>query len=232
MLARTSPRVASRFLRPNSPLAWTGGGTTTSGARREASVLVVSDPLAPDGSLPVATLSTVTAALQWINKVGDTDNQCILLTTGGQAPSVLPQGVTHAVHATADDENVTRLVEPTANTIQAAAADKAPDMIMGSATKWGSSVMPRAAALLQTSPLSDVVAIESKSEYGVIAVVDGRIQTCIHASMHNCMHNCIHCPAILTHPHLMFPHQTHLFAPCTPAMPWPRYKRPSKAPPS
>ena len=133
-----------------------GGGATTATTNRMASVLVVSDPLADDGSLPVATQSAVTAALQWLDATGDATKDCILLTAGGATPpTAVPQGVTQHVHATTES----KLVETAANAIQQAATDHSPNCIMGTATKWGSSVVPRAAALLQTSPLSDVVDI-------------------------------------------------------------------------
>ena len=135
--------------------------TTTTTTTRLASVLVVSDPLADDGSLPVATQSAVTAALQWLDKTGDATQDVILLTTGGSAaPTAVPTGVTQHVHATTDS----KVVETAANAIQQAAADCSPNCIMGTATKWGSSVVPRAAALLQTSPLSDVVDIVDKGK--------------------------------------------------------------------
>uniref|UniRef100_A0A7S3LCZ6 Electron transfer flavoprotein alpha/beta-subunit N-terminal domain-containing protein n=1 Tax=Amphora coffeiformis TaxID=265554 RepID=A0A7S3LCZ6_9STRA len=125
------------------------------GSARFASVLVVSDPLVEDGSLPVATQSAVTAALQWLKATGDTTNDCILLTTGPAGPTSSLEGVTQSVNATTDS----KVVETAANAIQQAAEKYSPDLIMGTATKWGSSVIPRAAAMLQKSPLSDVVEI-------------------------------------------------------------------------
>ena len=126
------------------------------GGHRQASVLVVSDPLGEDGSLPVATQSAVTAALKWLEAKGDATNDCILLTTGGSsAPTQVPQGVSQHLHATTASANL--VVETAASAIQQAAADTSPNCIMGTATKWGSSVVPRAAALLKTSPLSDVI---------------------------------------------------------------------------
>ena len=121
--------------------------------------MVISDPLSEDGSLPVATQSAVTAALKWINAKGDATNDCILLTTGGNPPAQVPTGVTKAVHATTSAGSNKLVVETAANAIQQAATEYAPDCIMGTATKWGSSVVPRAAAMLQTSPISDVVDI-------------------------------------------------------------------------
>ena len=76
---------------------------------------------------------------------------------------ILPQhGVSRVVHAT----TTSPVVETAANAIQQAADTYQPNVIMGTATKWGSSVVPRAAALLQVSPLSDVVDIVDTSKYG------------------------------------------------------------------
>lgn len=156
LLARSFHPVRAR-------LATTTTTTTSLGrhygatSKRLASVLVVSDPLSDDGTLPAATQSAVTAALKWLQVKGDDSTKdCILLTTGGDAaPPVVPSGVTQHVHAT----TTSKVVETAAAAIQQAAAEHKPNCIMGTATKWGSSVVPRAAALLQTSPLSDVIDI-------------------------------------------------------------------------
>ena len=131
------------------------------GSTRFASVLVVSDPVSEDGSLPVATQSAVTAAVQWLKAAGETTNDCILFTTGSISPTSSLEGVTRMVNAKTDS----KVVETTANAIQQAADKYSPDIIMGTATKWGSSVIPRAAALLQRSPVSDVVEIIDASKY-------------------------------------------------------------------
>ena len=152
-------RSFSRGFRAAAAAAATRPGTYY-GSARFASVLVVSDPLSEDGSLPVATQSAVTAAMKWLQVTGDATNDCILLTTGPAGPSSSLEGVTKAVNATTDS----KVVETAANAIQQAAEKYSPDVIMGTATKWGSSVIPRAAALLQKSPLSDVLEIIDASK--------------------------------------------------------------------
>ena len=152
LLARSFPRGLSSTLRHRTAVS----------SHRWASVLVVSDPLDASGTLPVAAQSAVTAALQWLAAKGDATSECVLLTTGGTTPpAAVPAGVTHTLHATTTQPLV---VETAAAAIQQAVADVSPDIIMGTATKWGSSVIPRAAALLTTSPLSDVTQIVDDSE--------------------------------------------------------------------
>lgn len=152
--------------------------TLSSMSPRWASVLVVSDPGSTTTTLPVATQSAVTAALQWLAAKGDAENKCILLTTGGSGEDAtttmaLPQGVTHHVHAQTTTTTASEMivVETAANAIQQAAVQYTPDCIMGTATKWGSSVIPRAAALLHDSPLADVVEIVDARKWVVTLCV-------------------------------------------------------------
>lgn len=144
--------------------------------------MVVSDPLSEDGSLPVATQSAVTAALRWLEAAGEaTTNECVLLTTGTAPPTTGVRGVTHAVHAMTES----KVVETAANAIQQAATKHSPDVIMGTATKWGSSLIPRAAALLHKSPLSDVLDIVDASKlvwFGLCTVIVRNV-TCAYSHM-------------------------------------------------
>jgi electron transfer flavoprotein alpha subunit len=136
---------------------------------RRASVLVVADPLSADGHLSVATQSAVTAATTWLDaRDDDAPHHCVLLTTGVTPPTsrALPAGVTAHTHAVTTTANF--VVETAAAAIvQAAtgASATSPDLVVGAATKWGSSVLPRAAALLQVSPVPDVVAILDARTY-------------------------------------------------------------------
>lgn len=147
-------------------LAQTAAKLTTASAstcsRRWASVLVVADPLGDGGALPVATQSAVTAAQQWLQATGDATNECVLLVTGPNPPTAVPSDVTSVYHA----QTSSKTVETAATAIQQA-ADKmgGANMVMGTSTKWGSSVIPRAAALLQTSPISDVIAVVDKQTF-------------------------------------------------------------------
>jgi electron transfer flavoprotein alpha subunit len=129
------------------------------GSRRAASVLVVSDPVDEDGTVPVSTQAVVTAALEWCAAKGDAENQCVLLCN--RAPTVLPEGVTHVVPTANDD----KVVETAATAVSLATQEHKPNIVMGSATKWGSSVIPRAAALLQVAPLADVISIVDSSKF-------------------------------------------------------------------
>lgn len=125
--------------------------------RRWASVLVVSD--SPTSTLLPGVQSAVTAAQQ-ISAGGD-NNEVVLLTVGNAGPPTqIPQGVKAVWHcstqAMALPESIALAIQhvvATGNIVQDCQAVVAP------ATKAGSSFIPRAAALLQVSPISDVLQI-------------------------------------------------------------------------
>ena len=119
-----------------------------------ASTLVISEPLNDDGSTPAGTQSTVTAATQ----LGDNDIH--LLVVGDSAPTKVPQGVSKVVHVPIGD----KLSETVASAVLEAASDDC-NLVVGTASKFGSTVVPRAAALLDVSPVTDILEIEDESEY-------------------------------------------------------------------
>jgi hypothetical protein len=114
-----------------------------------ASTLVLSDPLTADGAIPPATQSAVTAASQL---GGDSIE---LLVVGESAPSKIPAGVSKVYHATAAKP----VAETVASTLQAAASNNSYDYVMGTSSKFGATVVPRAAALLGASPITDIIEI-------------------------------------------------------------------------
>ena len=149
MLSRTASLLAhSRRL--------TNSSTPFSSSVRLASTLVVSEPLDESGMPSGQTRSTVTAATQLGQSVD-------LLVVGPTPPSQIPVGVTNVYHVPFDD----KLAESTANAIQHVAETKDCNIVLGTSTKFGSTVIPRAAALLDVSPITDILEIhdESKCNY-------------------------------------------------------------------
>lgn len=123
---------------------------------RMASTLVISEPLNADGSTPAGTQSTVTAATQ----LGD--NAIHLLVVGDSPPTKIPQGVSKVLHVPIGD----KLSETVANAvIEAASNDGDCNLVVGTASKFGSTVVPRAAALLDVSPVTDILEIEDEKTF-------------------------------------------------------------------
>ena len=128
--------------------------TTPSLSGRWASTLVVSEPLV-EGVTPPGTQATVTAAA----KLGQPVE---LLVVGADAPCRIPAGVSKVYHVAIAD----KLAESVANAIQAAVKTSGETtVVMGTSSKFGSTVIPRAAALLNVSPITDILEIQDESEY-------------------------------------------------------------------
>lgn len=145
MISRAANRAAAKTL-------WRA--SSRSSTNRMASTLVISEPLEEDGSTPAGTQSTVTAATQLNN-----GNDIHLLVVGGASPSKIPEGVSKVLHVPIDD----KLSETVANAVLEAADDDC-NVVLGTASKFGSTVVPRAAALLDVSPVTDILEIEDESE--------------------------------------------------------------------
>lgn len=110
--------------------------------RRWASTLVISDPL--NGSVtPPSTQSAVTAAKALGNDVE-------LLTN--TLPTEIPEGVSKVYYGSF----------PNVETMARAIESLKPDVVVGTSTKFGSTVIPYAAGLLDASPITDIIAIESE----------------------------------------------------------------------
>lgn len=143
---RASTRLCSRRVAAISSF-------TNNSNNRWASTLVLSEPLTADAWIPPSTQSAVQAALALAP-----DNDILLLVVGDVPPVKAPTGVTKIVHA------VTANSHATAETVAAAiqqAAKAADDLthVVGTSTKYGSTVIPRAAALLGSSPVTDIIEI-------------------------------------------------------------------------
>jgi electron transfer flavoprotein alpha subunit len=125
---------------------------TTNSSFRWASTLVISDPLNEAGETPPGTQSAVNAA-------GKFGQAVALLVVGASPPKKIPETVTIVYYVGVGD----KLSETVASSIQAVAISKDCNIIVGTASKSGSTVIPRAAALLESSPITDILEIQDAS---------------------------------------------------------------------
>jgi electron transfer flavoprotein alpha subunit len=123
--------------------------------RMSASTLVISEPLDAHGRTPAATQSTVTAATKLEN-----GNDIHLLVVGSTSPTKIPANVSKVYHVPIDD----KLSETVATAVVSVIDDDC-TVVMGTASKFGSTVIPRAAALLDVSPVTDILEIEDESTF-------------------------------------------------------------------
>ena len=129
--------------------------------RMMASTLVISEPLDVDGTTPAGTQSTVTAATKFSSSSGgDGDTTTInLLVVGSIVPTKIPMGISKVFHVPIDD----KLSETVANSIIEIIDDDY-NIVIGTASKFGSTVIPRTAALLDVSPITDILEIQDESK--------------------------------------------------------------------
>ncbi|GKY97056.1 hypothetical protein MPSEU_000664200 [Mayamaea pseudoterrestris] len=170
-------RISSR-----SRLAWAAARTAPAYnassmlhcQHRSMATLILADPLSANQIPSGATCSAVSAAQQF----KDPD---IYLLVVGEAPAQIPQGVTKMIHASSSSAH------PTAETIasttaQVAQSDSNVRRILGTSTKFGAAIVPRIAGLLESSPMTDVVAIESNGASFVRPMYAGNVLTRIKPS--------------------------------------------------
>lgn len=127
--------------------------TASRQASRFASTLILADPLTKDGATTPATAAVVAAAQQL---PGCTDID--VLTVSSVAPTSVPSNVSTTIHATTSGT-------PTSEVIAAALQEyvsKNSDVkyLLTASTKYGSAVVPRVAALLGVSPITDVLEVQ------------------------------------------------------------------------
>lgn len=120
-----------------------------------ASTLVISEPLDPDGVTSVATQSAVTAAAKLKN-----GNDIHLLVVGGASPTKVPLGISKVYHVPIDDKLSETVASAVAETV-----DNDCNVVVGASSKFGSTVVPRAAALLDVSPITDILEIEDEKTF-------------------------------------------------------------------
>jgi electron transfer flavoprotein alpha subunit len=125
-----------------------------------ASTLVLAEPTVSKGTtIAPSTCSAVTAAKQL-----SSSNDIVLVVVGGTVPPTkVPEGITKMVY-------VPTSVPPTSETIASAVFQATTilddvDCIVGTSTKYGGSVIPRIAALLQTAAVNDIIQIIDPQTY-------------------------------------------------------------------
>uniref|UniRef100_A0A7S3V5K4 Electron transfer flavoprotein subunit alpha n=1 Tax=Chaetoceros debilis TaxID=122233 RepID=A0A7S3V5K4_9STRA len=126
--------------------------------KRLASTLVIAEPF-DDGSLAPATLSTITAA-QKLH-----DGPITILSTNPSPPdaSSLPSSVKVILQPKCASSEL--LAETISNAIKKAQELNSYSHIVAPATKFGSNVLPRAAAVLDVSPITDIIDVLSTDTF-------------------------------------------------------------------
>ena len=151
MLSRISASTTSTLLLRRTVAK---AAATSQGSRCWASTLVVSEPLTESGATPPQTQCSVTAATQLGQDID-------LLVVSDTPPTQVPAGVSKVYHVPIGDQ----LAESVASAIQSVATSKDCNIVVGTSSKFGSTVIPRAAALLDVSPITDCIEIEDPSKY-------------------------------------------------------------------
>jgi len=123
-------------------------------SQRWASTLVLSEPLEEGGVTPGQTQSIITAAQSFGQPVE-------LLVVGADPPTQIPNGVSKVHHVPLKD----RLAESVALAVEQVASESDASVILGASTKFGSTVIPRAAALLDVSPITDILEIQDENTF-------------------------------------------------------------------
>jgi len=153
MMSRAASGAAARTLWKKKLAS-----ANTLATHRAASTLVISEPLDADGSTPAGTQSTVTAATKLNN-----GNDIHLLVVGGTSPSKVPDGVSKVFYVPIDDKLSETVANAVLETVTAVNDDC--NFVVGTASKFGSTVVPRAAALLDVSPITDILEIQDDKTF-------------------------------------------------------------------
>jgi len=137
-----------------------------------ASTLVISEPLDIDGITPAGTQSTVTAAIKLNSSgsSGSSGNDTInLLVVGSIVPTKIPMGISKVFHVPIDDKLSETVAKSVIEIIDGGGDDDNNDctVVIGTASKFGSTVIPRTAALLDVSPITDILEIQDESKSSI-----------------------------------------------------------------
>lgn len=137
-------------------------GPATRRSARCASTLVIAEP-SDDGSVAAATLSTLAAAQKL-------HSGPITLLSTSPTPvdaAAVPSCVSSILETHQTDSLAETVSLSVLRATQAASADPASAFthILAPATKFGSNVLPRAAAVLDVSPVTDVIEILSEDTF-------------------------------------------------------------------
>ena len=136
--------------------------TTTTASARLASTLVVAEP-STSGEITPGTLSAITAA----EKLHDGPITLLSfdLSSSDLDTSALPSSVKCVLQAKGGGDSL-RLAETVSDTIVKAVKEEG-DLthIVGPASKFGSNVIPRVAAMLDVSPITDIIEVLSEDTF-------------------------------------------------------------------
>ena len=134
-IARHTSRVMAGLQAQNKHICW-------------ASTLIVADP---GHSAPACAAFTAAKQL-------NAEDTIDLVFVGTQAPQEIPTGVNSVFFYKSAET-------PTAETVAACVADAANgyDRIVGTSTKFGATVLPRLAALVNASPVTDITSVIDSS---------------------------------------------------------------------
>jgi len=107
---------------------------------------------------------------------------------GASPPKSVPEGVSKVLHVPIDD----KLSETVASAVKAVVEGDNDDddecvLVVGTQSKFGSTVVPRAAALLDVSPVTDVLEIEDEREFVHCTALHCNA---LHWIALNCIHGC------------------------------------------
>lgn len=128
----------------------------TSTASRSASTLIIAEPTNNDSTeLAPSTLSTISAAQKLHS------GPITLLTNKPIDSSALPSSVTSVINTNQSDS----LAETISACVKKAQEMNQYSHILAPATKFGSNVLPRAAAVLDASPITDIVEVLSDDTF-------------------------------------------------------------------
>eukprot|EP00592_Proboscia_alata_P007383 CAMPEP_0194357114 /NCGR_PEP_ID=MMETSP0174-20130528/4644_1 /TAXON_ID=216777 /ORGANISM="Proboscia alata, Strain PI-D3" /LENGTH=338 /DNA_ID=CAMNT_0039127001 /DNA_START=10 /DNA_END=1026 /DNA_ORIENTATION=- len=146
--------ISSRLASCGTRACWTRVGY------RSASSLVVSEPIPSDGSIPPATLSAITAAAKFNGPIS------LLTVTDDSEKKLLniPKEVANIIIARSPPSQ-SLLAEIISDAVVRAAGDSDFSHIVACASKYGGNFLPRAAAILDVSPVTDVIEIVDENTY-------------------------------------------------------------------
>lgn len=163
--------IVSRVLRYGNGQSWSRwhknsallSSSLSSASRRLASTLVVAEP-STSGEVTAGTLSAITAAQKLHD--GPITLLSLDLSSSDIHTSALPSSVKCVLQAKGEAVDSLRLAETVSDTIVKAFESNSDfTHIVGPASKFGSNVIPRVAAMLDVSPITDIVEVLSDDTF-------------------------------------------------------------------
>lgn len=119
------------------------------------STLIIAEPTNDASALAPSTLAAITAAQKLHS------GPITLMSNQPINPATVPSSISHILNTNQTDS----LAETIAASVQQAVAAKSYSHILAPATKFGSNVIPRTAAVLNCSPVMDIIEILSEDTF-------------------------------------------------------------------